>query len=501
MLPEPDLTPRTPLRPLIWPDLVPDLQERLADDPTPVWIVGGAVRDAYLHRSLHDLDLVTPDQAVALARKIARLMNGDLFILDAERDVARVILSLEGDAQAVHPAEMKPRKFIIDVAGFRGETLAADLRDRDFTFNAMAVDFKGDLSLLIDPLAGEQDITLKRVRQCKPDALTDDPIRMLRAVRLSAQFGFTIESGTLASIRSHTANLTQTSAERIRDEFFKILGLAKPTQPLRIAARLGLLQTFLPEIDGLINTAPEGSPFANRWDQLLVTIEKLHTLQASIIQRTESSPASFEVGMVVMQFDRYRHALSGYLRRPGPEDRTMVMLLILALMLRAINATAVSGQAVDAEDYADRLRLSNPEKQFLVTSVAHMQPIPLDRRPNRLTMHRYWYQFGEAGIGLLLIRLSEMLGAYAHFIEQDQWLVIVDSANTLLEAYFDHHDTIVSPPVLLDGTQLKQMLKLRSGPIIGQLLTLIREGQVTGTITSTEEALEQAREYISQQSQ
>ncbi len=494
----PDLTPKAPQRPLTWPDLVHDLHERLAGDQTPVWIVGGAVRDAYLHRPLHDLDLVTPDQAVQLARKIARLLHGDLFVLDAERDVARVILSLpDADPFLQSPSAVPvERKFVIDVAAFRGESLAEDLRDRDFTFNAMAVDFRGDLGLLIDPMGGEQDLLQKRVRQCKDGSLTDDPIRMLRAVRLSAQFGCSIEAETLAAVRANAANLTQTSAERVRDEFFKILGVAKPTQPLRIAARLGLLQTFIPEIDVLISTAPDSPPFANRWDQLLVTIEKLHTLQASIIQRTESSPASFEVGMVVMQFDRYRQPLRHYLRRPGPEERSNVMLLILAVMLRAVEMAA---PGMDAAAFAELMRLSNGEKQFLVASVAHLQPIALDRRPNRLMMHRYWYQYGENGIGLLLLLLSEMLGAQAHYIEQDVWLKVVDSANTLMDAYFNHYDEIVSPPMVLDGTQLKEALRLRPGPIIGQLLTLIREGQVTGVITSAEEALEQAREYVSQQ--
>lgn len=491
-----DLHPKPPQRPLFWNELVYDLQDRLADDPTPIYIVGGAVRDAYLHRPLHDLDLATPDHAVQLARRIANLMEGDVFVLDSERDVARVIV----DVPASEDGSGKPDKFVIDVAAFRGTTLAEDLRDRDFTFNAMAVDFKDDLNLLIDPLAGEQDIALKRIRQCQPDALTDDPIRMLRAVRLSAQFGYSMETETLASIRIHAAQLTQTSSERIRDEFFKLLTAPKPTQPLRIAARLSLLQTFMPQVEALMVAKADDLPFASRWDHTLAVVEKLHTLAASIsMQRTHSSPAGFEIGMVVMQFDRYRPQLTQYLQKTWADDRPTVALLLLAALLRGFDAVAPEGQKVGAEGYAERLRLSNGERQLLTLCVHQRQPILLDGPLNRLAMHRFWFQFGEHGIALLLLTLAEILGARAHYLEQNEWLKVIDSANGLLDAYFHHYEEIVSPLPLLDGAQLKLALKLRSGPIIGQLLKHIREGQVTGAITSVEQALEQSREYLQQQ--
>jgi poly(A) polymerase len=494
-----DIEPRPSKRPLLWNDLVYDLQALLEDDATPVVIVGGAVRDAYLHRPLYDLDLATPENAVQLARKIANGMDGDVFVLDAERDVARVILT--------RPAAQETEgesKFLIDVAAYRGESLDRDLHDRDFTINAMAVDLNGDLNALLDPLNGEQDITQKRIRQCHSKSLTDDPIRMLRAVRQAVQFSFSIEPDTLANIRTHAAQLTQTSMERVRDEFFKLLRVPKTTQALRIAARLGLLQTFMPEIDSLIAFKPEDLPFATRWDYTLAVIERLSILSNAIsFQRSDNTAASFEVGMAVMQFDRYRQPLNRHLSRSWAEERTTIALLYLAVLLRSINAVATDGKKKSsgkktAEAYADLLRLSNPEKQLLVTCVEQVSTTLLERRPSRLAAHRYWYQFGESGIDLLLILLAEISGAQAHFLEQDEWLKIIDSATSLFDAWFTYHDEIVSPPLLLDGNALKQALNLTPGPMIGQLLKLIREGQVTGAITTVDEALEQARTYLEQ---
>ncbi|MCU0477035.1 MAG: CCA tRNA nucleotidyltransferase, partial [Anaerolineae bacterium] len=89
-----DLTPRTPTRPLLWPDLLLDLADWLLDqdDSVPVHIVGGAVRDAYLGYPLKDIDLVAASGAVRLARRLADAFNGDVFVMDAEREVARVLI-------------------------------------------------------------------------------------------------------------------------------------------------------------------------------------------------------------------------------------------------------------------------------------------------------------------------------------------------------------------------------------------------------------------------
>ncbi len=109
-----DLTPRTPKHPLIWADIVLDLEDLLADTSMPIYIVGGAVRDAYLHRPLKDIDIVTPGDAMALARKIANRLRGDFFPLDAERGVGRALIDVEG------------ARLTIDVARFRGADLLED---------------------------------------------------------------------------------------------------------------------------------------------------------------------------------------------------------------------------------------------------------------------------------------------------------------------------------------------------------------------------------------
>src|SRR5690606_38622251 len=116
-----DLTPRVPYRPLLWPNFVFDLQDALTDLAEPAYIVGGAVRDALLHRPVKDLDLTTAQDGIRLARRIANQFKGDFYPLDVERDVGRALV------------ETRDGRLVIDVACFRGATLQDDLADRDFT--------------------------------------------------------------------------------------------------------------------------------------------------------------------------------------------------------------------------------------------------------------------------------------------------------------------------------------------------------------------------------
>lgn len=495
-----DLTPRQPHRPLIWPDILLDVQDLLHDWSEDIYVVGGAVRDAMLHRPLHDIDLAVPVNAAALARKIANHFNGDFFILDSERDVGRALIdSPEG-------------KLVFDVARFRGTTLLDDLVDRDFTINAMATDLKGDLNLLIDPLNGEADIHSKQLRRCASDALTDDPIRALRAVRQSVQLGMRIEPDTLSDLRSVVPSLKSVSPERVRDEVVKILALPKPVSALRIADSVRLLGEVLPEIvplHGLQQSAPH---VFDGWNHTLLVIEYLTGILSTIsYTRTDNTAASFAYGMMAVQLDRYRQQLNTHLDTLWPNERPHRGLLMLAALLHDVGKPATRSLDEDGRirflrhesigaELADRravdLRLSNTERQRLVTIVQnHMRPLLLDDLTPR-AIHRFWRQLGDAGVDVCLLALADFLGTYGPEIEQDAWLIFIERIRLLLEAYYDKRQKLVEPPTLIDGLQLMRVLKLKSGPIVGELLNLIREGQVAGEIHSVEDALRLAREQL-----
>lgn len=475
-----DLTPREPHRPLRWPDFVERLQDILAENAQPIYIVGGAVRDALLERQLTDLDLAVAKDAIPLARRIANALRGDFFVLDAERDVGRVLV------------DTPDGRFMIDVARFRGDDLLADLNDRDFTINAMAVDLTADINLLIDPLNGERDLRDKLVRQCNPHAFARDPLRALRAVRQSVQFGMRLERDTLNDMRAVKAGLRQISPERIRDELVKLLALTNARGALRVAESLGLLDDILPEVVRLRTVLLDNPEYANRLQETLAIVEKLFNVFVVISpQRTDHSGANFAIGMLVMQMDRYRRRLQEHVGHLWPNDRPHTALLVLAALLRDCTPDEAGARA-------QALRLSNGERDRL-TAVVRYYDLPLKMKDlSLLEIHRFWRQTGVAGVDVCLLAAANYLGVSGSKLDQDGWLQVVERLLMLLHAYYERYDELVEPPVLLDGNQLMSQLGLARGPMIGALLERIREAQVTGEVRSVEDALQLARAALNE---
>ncbi len=198
--------------------------------PQPIYLVGGAVRDALLGRSADylDLDFVLPANAIETARSLAYHYKAGFVILDAQRQIARVVFP-----QAT-----------VDFARQEGSSLETDLRRRDFTVNAIA--YNPHTQEIIDPLDGCIDLQQQRLRMVSLQNLQDDPLRLLRAYRQAAQLGFTIESNTRLAIRTLAPQIKRVAAERVRVELSYLLAHSQGTLWLQKAAEDGLIKYWFP---------------------------------------------------------------------------------------------------------------------------------------------------------------------------------------------------------------------------------------------------------------
>ncbi|MDX2140906.1 MAG: hypothetical protein SF123_22670, partial [Chloroflexota bacterium] len=430
-----NVTPRPSQRPLAWTDAALDMIDHLSALDTPAYLVGGVVRDALLRRPQKDFDIVTPESGLKLARKLADRLQADYYPLDSEREVGRVLLDTPDE------------KLMIDVARFRGVDLLADLTDRDFTCNAMAVDVHGDPGWLIDPLNGEQDTIDRRLRRCNADSIARDPVRLLRAVRQSAQLSFRIEPGTLADMRLHVARLRETSAERVRDELFRLLALPKPTAALKVAERIGALPQIV--LGFAVYQARE------RWDNTLLTIERLVDVLVVISpKRTDETAARFSLGMLVMALDRFRGQLQAHIQTTWADDRAHQALLVFALLLRE------AGLIEASDGIAADMPLSRQERERLKLVLRNAAAFDSLNAADVLALHRYWWALGAAGVDVVLLALATQL-ALGDLNRQDDWIAMVEKARRTLEAWYERHDEIVQPPVLVDGKALMEALDIK----------------------------------------
>ena len=217
---------------LITPDIpqfVRLILKQLKSADHEAYIVGGAVRDALLQRPLTDWDVATsapPDRIKAIFRDKRQfaLKHDTVTLVDSGHHY--------------------------EVTTFRGDekTLFGDLSHRDFTINAMA--FDPDKNEVIDPYRGASDIDKKVIRAVgDPEArFQEDPLRLLRGVRLATELGFRIDRETVLDISRMAHLLPSVAPERTRDELMKILMTPKPSKAFNMMVGTGLLKAFLPEL-------------------------------------------------------------------------------------------------------------------------------------------------------------------------------------------------------------------------------------------------------------
>ena len=199
--------------------------------PPAAYLVGGSVRDALLGRQADylDLDFVLPEGAVQTAKRIANHYQAGYVLLDAERQIARVVFAAA----------------TVDFAAQVGSSLEEDLRRRDFTINAIA--YSPHSQQILDPLQGYADLQRRLIRTVQFENLKEDPLRLLRAYRQAAQLGFSIEPDTRHQICRLADLLEPIAAERIQSELGYLLSNASPAC-LKLAWQDGLLAGWLPHI-------------------------------------------------------------------------------------------------------------------------------------------------------------------------------------------------------------------------------------------------------------
>ncbi|HLU33532.1 MAG TPA: CCA tRNA nucleotidyltransferase [Natronosporangium sp.] len=232
----------------IWP-VVDELGQRFAAAGHELHLVGGPVRDALLGRLGNDLDFCTdahPDQTLKLLHGWAEAIwetGREYGTIGAARRGLRLEITTFR-AEAYDRVRRHPTVRY-------GTSLVEDLRRRDFTVNAMALSLPGHR--FTDPYGGLRDLADRVIRTpgTPQESFGDDPLRMLRAARFVSQLGFTVAPEVRDAITEMAGDLRRVSAERIRDEFTKLMLGVDPVAGLRLLVETGLADQFLPELPGL----------------------------------------------------------------------------------------------------------------------------------------------------------------------------------------------------------------------------------------------------------
>ncbi len=488
--------------------LLKTVREALPADQ-PLYLVGGAVRDSLLGLPTHDLDFAVPSGALKLARSVANKLSGAFFPLDEQNDTARIILQREDGTRDS-----------LDFAGFRGPDLESDLRGRDFTLNAMAMDVRTGQP--IDPLGGARDLREKLLRACSETSFTEDPARILRAVRQAAAFGFTIQPETRQLMKTAVPLLPRVSPERQRDELFKMLEGPRPDASIRALELLGVLPVLLPELPALKGVEQSAPHVHDVWTHTLAVLRHLESILAALAPEYDEDKANADLlnGLLTLRLGRYRQQIGAQLGSTLNADRSARALLFLAALYHDVSkpqtqSAEESGRirflghdeqgANVALKRGMALHLSNDELDRLKLIVRHHMRIHFytsrkageAKDPSRKAIYRFFRDAGPAGVDLILLALADLRATYDHTLTQETWAAGLDVCRAFLEAWYEKPEEMVAPSQLLNGDDLIRELKMKPGREIGELLEIIREEQVAQHLATCEEALAFARGWLS----
>jgi putative nucleotidyltransferase with HDIG domain len=496
------------------------LLNALSAATTPVYVVGGVVRDHLLGvtKAVNDMDVVVEHSAMLVARKVADRLGWAFYALDAERDVARLIFT----------ATTPP--LVCDVATMRGGTIERDLLARDFTINALAVQWHGRAAVqLVDIVGGRRDLEQRLLRRVAPSSLAEDPVRLLRAVRFAVQLGFAIEEQTELQMLRMSATIRLPSAERIRDEVWKALQSDTPQDAVAMLRRYGLLQHILPEVAEMI--AVDQSP-----PHVLDVYQ--HTLQAVGFAKQlrdwicGDAPAIATPAAHAWQtaLERWRFRLKQHFMQAITADHLRVDWLVWYALLHDIGKPqsrsleqADGGSryrffghdqlgAVMTRTRLEALRFSRQEAQLAEEVVAaHMRPhhlhasfgtSPLSQR----ACFRFFRDSGSRsfdmlpGVDVVMLALADYQAIYLESTNGDglppDWDGYLRHMDQLLEFAFDTKGLEKVRHPLVDGHTLMRYFNLVPGPEVGRLLERLQEAQAAGEIATPEEALAVAATWV-----
>ncbi len=410
------------------PALVFEIFEKFTQAGYEIYLVGGGVRDLLLGRTIHDCDFTTN----ATPEKIQEILPESFYdnafgtvglVVESEKYEITTYRTEQGYTDRRHPDKVS-----------WGKSLEEDLKRRELTISAMAV---GPNLELIDLFEGQKDLENKLIRAVgNPDErFGEDALRMMRAIRFSSQLGFTIEPKTFEAIKNNSQLLECISKERIKDELFKILASDFPSEGVTLLYTSGLLQYITPELIKGYGLSQAKHHIYDVWTHCLMSLKHcpskdplvrlatlIHDIGKPIVAKGEGESQTF-----------YNHE---------------------------VVSTSI------ARNIAKRLKFSKKEEKKLVTLVRwHM--FTVDNRQTDSAIRRFIKNVGKENLAdILALRTGDRLGGGA---KETSWR---------LEKFKKRLEEVQIQPfsvtdLKINGRDVMEILKIKPGPKVGEVLTLI----------------------------
>ncbi len=431
-----------------------------------LYLVGGALRDLFREKKISDLDFVCPVADMAFWEEtILGYVKGRFITMGsgAERHSTRRLVGPE---------------LTIDIAALNGPDLDCDLKQRDFTINAMAFALREQQ--FHDPHAGREALAAGQIISVAPENMQDDPLRIVRAVRFMLEIEGALSPATQDEMRAAVSGLDGVARERFTGELNHIFASNKSGCGLRELAAVGALQKIFPPLAGLAGL--EQNNF-HHLDALQHTLAVIDSLDRLCQKNPLALPVPAAADCILLKWTALFHDVGKALSKTEDPDTGTIHFFGHERFSVHLARETLSGFAL-GKDFLRRL-------ERLIEN--HLRPLLLNLDSCKEKALRRLVFDLEDDLYLLLLHTFADLEATRGRDPQPRQQNLIRLSRRLKEIYELERETFIKP--LISGKDLIA-LGLEPGPAIGTIIRMIHQKQLAGDIVSKEEALAVARELL-----
>lgn len=444
--------------------------------PNKIYLVGGSVRDCFLGKNTFDRDLIVADEdARTFSQKVAEFFDWKFIPLDEENKIYRVVL--------------KDKKNYLDITNPIENSMEKDLFRRDLTINAVAVDIK--TCEILDLVGGVEDIQNRIIRGIKDFNFEDDPLRILRVFRFYSILGFEIDSHLLEVVKSLKDLILLPAKERIEYELMKLFDGKYADLALLKMDECEILNKLFPFVDELKQVPPNLHHHLDLFHHSIETVRQVGILYENSSDKVKSHMEKVDFGgfsrLAHLRLAAFMHDIGKFSTWTIEEDTGRH---------RFIKHDDVGSKL--AKPILKKMCFSNKQIDYITLMIKkHMYPTMVVQSPELTdkVMMRFVRKMEDSAIDNILIAQADRLSAQGPEITKEIVEENISALNKLLNFYLQAQETIKPLPKLLDGNEVMKILNIKPSPILGQILNSLHEAQISGDVTTKEEAVFFVKNY------
>lgn len=434
-----------------------------------IYLVGGAVRDFALGKNTIDRDLIVCDEdARTFSLKLAEKFDLTFVPLDETNKIYRLVF--------------KDKINYLDITNPVQDSITTDLKRRDLTINAIAVNIK--TGEILDPNGGIEDIKSKKLNMICERNFIDDPLRLLRIFRFQANLGFEIEPKLLEIVRKHLKLIHNPACERITYEILKLFSGTYCHETLLKMDDCGILQEIFPFVDELKKVPPNSHHHLDLFHHSVETVKQIEEIYSSSDIKIKSHMTRVDFG----GFSRLTHLkLAGFMHDIGKFSTWTIEADGRHRFIKHDD----TGSKIAYKLLKD-MHFSKKQCEYICEMIKnHIYPSQVMSAPdiNDKIMMRFVRKANLNAIDNIILAKADRLSALGPEITDKIVKRNIDALTELQNFYIENIKKLAPLPKLLDGNDIANILKIKPSKQMGEILKALHEAQLNGEVTTREDAI------------